>query len=153
MTRPRLTPAPRKRRGLPLHRIKTGYTYDVAEAATLLGVHRNTVRQWLKAGLEPLDQSRPILIHGTRLKAFLTQRRDTRRATCGPGEFYCFRCKAPRKPWAGMVDSIDHGPNIVRLIALCEVCETTMHKTAARPLEEDAPQPAPERISDHRQAS
>lgn len=150
MKRPLHRPASRNRRGLPLHRIKTGCTYDVAEAATLLGVHRNTVRHWLKDGLEPIDHSRPLLIHGTRLKAFLTRRRDAKRSTCGPGEFYCFRCKAPRKPWGGMVDSIDHGPAIVRLVALCEACETTMHKTARRPLSDATPQPVPERISDHR---
>lgn len=31
-------------------RIKQGVTYEVAEVAKVIGVHRNTVRQWLKVG-------------------------------------------------------------------------------------------------------
>lgn len=143
-----------RRRRHPLHLIKTGRTYDVAEAADLLGVHRNTVRQWLKLGLEPLDSCRPLLIHGAALKAFLAKRQDDRRTKCGPGEFYCFHCKAPRKPWEGLVDVVDHGPNLVRLGALCEVCETAMHRTVSRPKLEATleviaqSQLASERISD-----
>lgn len=31
-------------------RVKQGTTYEVAEVAKLLGIHRNTVRRWLKEG-------------------------------------------------------------------------------------------------------
>jgi hypothetical protein len=123
---------PVRKRRHPLSHIKTGCTYDVVEAAALLGVHRNTVRQWLKVGLKPIDDKRPLLIHGAELKAFLARRQDDRRTRCGPGEFFCFRCKTPRKPWGGLVDTFDHGPKIVRLGALCECCETIMHRTVTR---------------------
>jgi predicted ArsR family transcriptional regulator len=40
-------------------RIKTHFPYTVEEAADALGVHKNTVRMWIKAGLEVADDRRP----------------------------------------------------------------------------------------------
>jgi hypothetical protein len=65
---------PRPRRRLPrvpISRIKAGCTYDTNDIAKLLGFHRNTVRHWLKQGLAAIDDRRPLLVHGTVLKAFL----------------------------------------------------------------------------------
>lgn len=124
----RHSPARRRR----LNRIKAGYTYDVAETAVLIGVHPNTVRRWLKDGLSSLDDRRPLLIHGAALKAFLAKQRDDRRSECAPGQFFCFRCKAPRNPKIGSVNTIDHGPNVVRLTACCGACGIAMHRTASR---------------------
>jgi Homeodomain-like domain len=46
-------PRPRRRQPrIPISRIKAGCTYDTNDIAKLLGVHRNTVRHWLKRGLE-----------------------------------------------------------------------------------------------------
>ena len=37
----------------------------------LLAVHKNTLRNWLKVGLLPVDDRRPILILGRQLSSFL----------------------------------------------------------------------------------
>lgn len=66
------------------------------EAANLLGVHKNTVRGWLKAGLQPVDDRRPILILGRQLSSFLHGRRKKKSMRCRPGEFYCLRCRTPK---------------------------------------------------------
>ena len=34
-------------------------SYTVEEASCLFGVHRNTVRAWMKAGLCPIDDGKP----------------------------------------------------------------------------------------------
>jgi len=39
---------------------KTHRNYSVEEAATLLGVHRNTVREWIRRGLPRIDDGRPL---------------------------------------------------------------------------------------------
>mgnify|MGYP002386631203 CR=1 FL=1 len=109
-------------------RVKQTVTYDVAEAARLLGVHRNTVRRWLKDGLEPIDDRRPLLIHGSRLKAFLSTRKQDRKQACRPGEFFCFRCRAPRKPWGGTADVTFRTEKLASLLALCAECETPMYR-------------------------
>ncbi|WP_165901548.1 helix-turn-helix domain-containing protein [Ancylobacter aquaticus] len=112
--------------------MKQAATYDVAEMAKLLGTHRNTVRRWLKDGLQPLDDVRPIVVHGSELKAFLTKRRKARRNACAPDEFFCFRCRAPRRAAAGMVDVRHRTATVAALTGLCATCGTPMHRTVRR---------------------
>jgi hypothetical protein len=143
-----------KRRRYPAHRIKQTCSYDSADIAKLFGIHRNTVRHWLKDGLKAIDDRRPIVVHGTVLKSFMTERQQARRQKCQPGEFFCFRCRAPRKPWGDMADLTVRTEKIANLTALCSVCETVMHKSIRRA---DVPKIAklislqalaPERLSD-----
>jgi len=79
-------------------RLKIHRTYTVEEMASLLGVHRNSIRRWLKSGLAAIDEKRPILVKGDVLLAFFKASRTERRSSCKPGELYCLRCRAPRKP-------------------------------------------------------
>lgn len=54
------------------HRLaKLHRNYSVEEVAKLYGVHRNTVREWIKRGLPTNDGKRPTLILGRDLAAFL----------------------------------------------------------------------------------
>jgi hypothetical protein len=121
-----------RRRRYPVNRIKLTCGYDPSEIAKLFGIHRNTVRHWLKDGLEPIDYRRPIVVHGSVLKAFLSRRQQARRRKCASGEFFCFRCRAPRKPWANLADVSLHTEKIAKLSALCVVCDTPMHRTVRR---------------------
>lgn len=45
-------------------RAKLHRSYTAFELAELLDVHKNTVRQWIKAGLPVVDGARPALICG-----------------------------------------------------------------------------------------
>jgi Helix-turn-helix domain len=121
-----------RRRRYRVNSIKLSCSYDPAEIAKLLGIHRNTVRHWLKEGLVPIDDQRPILISGAALRAFITRRQQARKQKCAPGEFFCFRCRAPRKPWGGMADFSILNDKIAKAIAFCSVCETPMHRTVRR---------------------
>ena len=51
-------------RRIDLRVIKLHRSYSVGEAAEALGVHKNTVANWLRQGLQPIDKVRQILIHG-----------------------------------------------------------------------------------------
>jgi hypothetical protein len=129
-----LTPSkkPVRRRRYPVNWIKQSASYDAGEIAKLFGIHPNSVRHWLKGGLKPIDDRRPVLVHGSTLKTYLSEKQEAKRQKCGPGEFYCFRCRAPRKPWANMADAAPHTEKIIKLTALCSVCETKMHRTIRR---------------------
>jgi hypothetical protein len=143
-----------KRRRYPAHQVKRTCSYDSADIAKLFGIHRNTVLHWLKDGLAAIDDRRPIVVHGTVLKAFVTERQQARRQKCAPGELFCFRCRAPRRAWGDMADLTVRTEKIANLTALCSVCETATHKSIRRA---DVPKIAklislqtlaPERLSD-----
>jgi hypothetical protein len=103
--------------------------YSVEEAATLLGVHRNTVRHWIKRGL-PVVAGHPILILGGALRTFLDQQREQRKRRCNAAEIYCLRCREPRVPAEGLVEYQATGPNRGRFIALCPHCGSVMYRSA-----------------------
>ena len=78
--------------------IKTRRSYTVEQLAQLLGCHKNTVRSWLRQGLDTLDAKRPLLIHGSAARGFLEAKRRSTRHRCKPDQLYCLRCHAPRTP-------------------------------------------------------
>src|SRR5918997_1699111 len=114
--------------------VKLHRSYTVEETSRLLNVHRNTVRAWLKSGLPVIDTSRPALIQGKVLRAFLESRRVRAKCPCPPGTLYCLKCRAPRLPALGMVDFIPREAGAGNLQALCEPCGTGMHRRARQSL-------------------
>lgn len=50
--------------------VKIHYSYTTEEAASLLGIHKNTLTQWRRQGLKPIDDRRPVLFQGGVLRAF-----------------------------------------------------------------------------------
>ena len=108
--------------------IKINRSYEVGEVAAILGVHKNTVRAWIKSGLTVVDTRRPTLILGVTLRSFLQERRIKNKRPCRPGELYCFRCRAPRRPAGNMADFQPDTDAVGSLVALCCDCETIMNK-------------------------
>ena len=107
---------------------KINHSYEVGEIAVLLGVHKNTVRAWIKGGLAVVDNRRPALVLGSTLRTFLQMKRTKNKRPCQPGEFYCFRCRAPKKPAGNVADFQPETEAVGNLIALCVDCETIMYK-------------------------
>ncbi len=117
----------RKRHPNPrLAKIHRNYTVD--EVAHLFGIHKNTVRDWVKRGLPTSDGRRPMLILGRELVAFLSARRTKNKRTCQPGEIYCVRCRSPRAPAGDMVDYMPVTATLGNLVAICSACETMMYR-------------------------
>lgn len=112
--------------------VKIHRTYTVEETARVLGAHRNTVRHWLKAGLQPIDDQRPVLILGQELRRFLEERRAHRRRRCAPGEFYCLRCRDVRLPAGHMADYRPVSADSGNLQGICSVCDALMNRRVVR---------------------
>lgn len=105
-------------------RIRADLSYDVPELARTLGVSVGTVRTWLKHGLPALTAKRPTLIIGSDAKEFLAHRKAQTKHPLAPDELFCLSCKAPRKPFAGLVQ-LDHAPGKpARITGFCGSCET-----------------------------
>jgi excisionase family DNA binding protein len=111
------------------HNVKKHRSYTVAEAAQLLKVHKVTVRNWIKSGgLPALVDQRPILILGRDLKLFFAERRTGSNRTCRLDECYCLKCRAPQRPAFAEMELVPLTPTKGNLLALCEVCASTMRK-------------------------
>lgn len=102
-------------------------SYTVHEVTSVLGVHKNTVREWIRAGL-PTLKGRPVLILGADLIDFLVARRKRKRRPCGPGQMYCFICRTPQFPAGGMIDFAPMNSKVANLTGICPVCYGVMHR-------------------------
>lgn len=108
--------------------VKKNFSYTASELAERLGVHKNTVRNWQRDGLEALDDCRPQLFQGETVRAFLKERRASRKSACPDGTLYCLSCREPRRPAMAMVDYVPMRETSGNLRAICETCETVMHR-------------------------
>lgn len=109
-----------------LAKIHRNYTVD--EIAKLYGVHKNSVRSWVKGGLPTTDDRRPMLILGRDLVAFLHARRVKNKRPCRPGEIYCMRCRAPQKPAGDMAEYQPITATSGNLIGICPCCDSMMYR-------------------------
>lgn len=112
--------------------VKIHRSYNIAEAAGCCEVHRNTVRQWIKRGLPTLNDGKPILIHGRELAEFLQARRANSKRPCQPGELYCVRCRAPKKPALNKAEYHPITATTGNLTAHCSDCGTSINRRASR---------------------
>jgi len=116
-----------KRRSKPNpNKVKIHRNYSLNEIARLLETSLATVRRWLKAGLKTIDLTRPFLVRGKELKRFARWWRSRNRRRCGPGQIYCLKCRAPRRPSNGEVELIKETQNCGRIRGVCTACGASM---------------------------
>jgi|SRR5665647_1155046 len=108
--------------------VKIHRNYTVEETAHLFGIHKNTVRGWVKAGLAISDDKRPMLILGNDLAEFLQARRVKNKQTCKPGEIYCVRCRTPKFPAADMAEYSPVTEKFGNLTAICPDCSSIINQ-------------------------
>ena len=108
--------------------VKIHRTYTVGDISSLFGAHKNTVRQWIKAGLPTIDDRKPLLILGRELIAFIQARRAGKKRPCLPGQIYCVRCRSPKFPAGGMVEHRPLNETVVNARGICPDCNSMMHR-------------------------
>lgn len=104
-------------------RIKSKISYPVATLAEVVGVHPNTVNNWVKnEGLQRVHGVYPYLIYGQAAIEFLNARQQKNKSTLLPDEFRCCTCQAPRKAWEGIATIQTLTTKRALLRAVCESC-------------------------------
>jgi len=117
--------------------IKANELYRVEDLAQAASVSVPTVRNWIRAGMQRLDTSRPTMILGFHALGYLKTRKAKASRPLELGEFYCLRCKVPRMPFGAMADYVPSSATGGRLKALCEACECRCNRNiSARDLPE-----------------
>ena len=114
-----------------LRRIRLSKCYSVQEGASLLGVSVGTFRSWIRRGLPILQGTRPILVPGDGLKAWLKARAKARKCRCQPDELYCCRCRSPQKAKPASAEIVPRNGKTVAIRALCNSCGTKMNKAGS----------------------
>jgi hypothetical protein len=113
-------------------RFKKDRSYTVEQAAQLCGCHRNTVRNWQRLGLEPIDDKRPIVFDGSALREFHEARRSKRKSRLKPGEIYCLPCRAPKEPAGDMAEYVPLTEVRGNLRGICPTCDRLIHRAVSR---------------------
>jgi hypothetical protein len=110
-------------------RVKLHHSYTISELSALIGAHKHTISRWIAAGLKTTDARRPLLIHGADFRAFMRAREPIKQP-CQLGEFYCFSCRAPRRPALDMADYYPRTAVQGRLSGICSGCGKMIFQAA-----------------------
>ena len=94
-------------RGYGSVRPKANRVYSVLQVLELYKICRNTLSNWIAAGLSPVDAGSSQLFRGAELQWFHEQRASGPGRPLHPGEFKCLRCKARVVPEAN-VTTLEH---------------------------------------------
>ena len=97
-------------------------SYTIREIVKVFGINQKTCLRWIAEGLATVPgQKKPILIYGSDLKTFIHQKNSKKKVTMERHEFYCFKCKVPRRAKKGSITKKDDTKR-----AECCVCSTKM---------------------------
>jgi excisionase family DNA binding protein len=111
--------------------IKMHRPYSVDEAARTLGVHKATVRRWLKKWKVPIfDDQKPVLIRGEDLKSLGNQMKKPS-SPCRVDQAYCLKCRKPTKAAYGEWEIADATGTAANMRMLCGTCTTIVYKRVA----------------------
>lgn len=108
--------------------LKQHAVYSTEELALVLGKTKRTIQNWMNQGLAPIDSRRPYLFRGKDVVEFLKKRRASAKRPLGPGELYCFKCRAPKvaKTHSARLETDDTGCSWLR--GDCADCGCAMHR-------------------------
>lgn len=106
-----------------IKRIKVHRTYEIPEAAEVVGVTPQTIRAWGNDGLLILKARHPHLVRGVDLKAHILRKRERGKRPLELGQVYCFSCHDARTPAFGMLDYAPMSQSHGKLSGFCSVCD------------------------------
>lgn len=109
-------------------RPKKHFVYSVEELMELFGICRNTVSNWVKAGLKPSDTLYPYVFRGAEVARFRDARQLKPRTPLRVGEFRCLVCEERVFPEPSSLSQMRMKNCAIGLWALCPDCGASVTK-------------------------
>lgn len=112
-------------------RVRSHRPYTIRTLATLLEKDPATVRRWInRHGLDIaiVSDTRPIILQGSKVKAWMKARQTARRKPCAPNQMFCVRCKESRQIVPNSFHIVQRNQSSLTLKGDCEVCQLTLQR-------------------------
>jgi len=106
--------------------VKAALTYEIGEAAAVLGVTSATIRNWIKDGLPVMKAQKPFLISGTAMREYLRAKNRAAKRPLDWNELYCPSCRAGRTPRDMAVTIAPITAKTSLLKGCCSECNATV---------------------------
>lgn len=103
--------------------------YSADELATHFGVHIQTVREWTRTGLSPIDNGKPHLFFGASVIQFINKLNDQRKIATEFNEFYCLSCHRSHSPLNHKISLTQDTGGFIRATGICGKSHIRMHKS------------------------
>ncbi len=108
--------------------IESNRSYSTEKIKKLIGIHEQTIREWVNRNNLECVSRKPILIYGAVLKEFIKNRNESHKKTLNFNEFKCLKCKAISIPQDNQI-SIYHNKNgSIRATGICQNCHNEFSK-------------------------
>ncbi len=102
--------------------------YSAEDLATHFGVHIQTVREWVRKGLSPIDNNKPALFMGAAVIQFINALNDQRKIATAFNEFYCVSCHHAHTPGQNTIELKQDSGGFIRATGVCSKSGIRIHK-------------------------
>ncbi len=108
--------------------IESNRSYSTEKIQKLLGIHPQTIREWINQDELECISKKPISIYGAVLKEFIKNRNESHKKTLNFNEMKCFKCDNRSTPKDNYV-SVYHNKNgSIRAVGICPNCNNEFSK-------------------------
>ena len=114
----------------PHKRVRYWYAYDIDDICALfsdLRLHPQTVRKWIKNGLNTIDAGKPALVYGHDLIAYFKKSNNNNKCKTAFDEMYCMGCQDARHIFRNKV-SVEQKSQFLKVQGVCRECKNPMFK-------------------------
>ena len=107
-------------------RAKRHWVYSRSDIEALFGVSETTVTNWIKRGLNPVDDHRPQLFSGYELRRFLNDMSWPYGRAPKDGRLYCCQCPGFNALRQGNIRTSSMGIDCLSVAGLCSACHNPL---------------------------
>lgn len=103
--------------------IESNRSYSTEKIKKLIGIHEQTIREWINRNNLECVSKKPILIYGAILKEFIKNRNESHKKTLEFNQMKCLKCKAISIPKNNEVLLYNNKNGSIRTVAIHSCCE------------------------------